>query len=50
MLHTNFQGHRPFGSREDDFLKVFTIYGGHLGHLPRPFDQTLIPPSHGGST
>ena len=21
MLHTKFQGHRPFGSREDDFLR-----------------------------
>ena len=35
MLHTNFQGHRPFGYAEEDFLKVFTIYGhgGHLGHV-----------------
>ena len=35
MLHTNFQGHRPFGSEEEDFCKVFTIYGhgGHLGHV-----------------
>ena len=34
MLHTNFQGHRPFGSGEG-FFKVFTIYrfGGHLGHV-----------------
>ena len=39
MLHTKFQGHRPFGSREEDFLKVFTIYGhgGHLGHVTRTF-------------
>ena len=39
MLHTNFQGHRPLGSRED-FFKVFTIYGhgGHLGHVSRPAD------------
>ena len=36
MLHTNFQGHRPFGSGKD-FLKDFTIYGhgGHLGHVTR---------------
>ena len=36
MLHTKFQGHRPFGSGED-FFKVFTIYGlgGHLGHVTR---------------
>ena len=36
MLHTNFECHRPFGSREEEFLrflpymvrffKVFTIY------------------------
>ena len=35
MLHTNFQGHRAFGSGEEDFLRCFTIYrrGGHLGHV-----------------
>ena len=35
MLHTKFQGHRPFGSGKEDFFKVFTIYGhgGHLGHV-----------------
>ena len=34
MLHTKFRGNRPAGSGEDDFLRVFTIYGrgGHLGH------------------
>ena len=32
MLHTKFQGHQPFGSGEEDFLKLFTIYG-HGGHL-----------------
>ena len=26
MLHTKFQGHRRFGSSEEDFFKVFTIY------------------------
>ena len=31
MLHTKFQGHRPFGSGEEAF-KVFTIYG-HGGHV-----------------
>ena len=32
MLHVNFQDNRTSGS-EEDFLKVFTIYGycGHLG-------------------
>ena len=35
MLHTKFHGNRPAGSGEEDFLRVFTIYGrgGHLGHV-----------------
>ena len=35
MLHTMFRGNRPAGSREEDFLTIFTIYGrgGHLGHV-----------------
>ena len=35
MLHTKFLGNQPAGSREDDFLRVCTIYkrGGHLGHV-----------------
>ena len=35
MLHTNFCGNRPAGSGEEDFFKVFTIYGrgGHLGNV-----------------
>ena len=35
MLHTKFQSHQSIGSGEEDFLKVFTIYGhgGHLGHM-----------------
>ena len=35
MLHTDFQGHWLFGSGEEEFLKVFTIYGrsGRLGHM-----------------
>ena len=39
MLHTKFSENRPGGSREDDFLRLFTIYGrgGHLGHV------TLMP-------
>ena len=39
MLHTKFQGHRPFGSGEEDFFKVFTIYGhgGYLGHVTWTF-------------
>ena len=35
MLHTMFRGNRLAGSGEEDFFKVFTIYGcgGHLGHV-----------------
>ena len=35
MLHANFQDHRTSGSVEEDFFKVFTIYGhgGNLGHV-----------------
>ena len=35
MLHTKLRGNRPAGSGEEDFLRVFTIYGrgGHLGHV-----------------
>ena len=35
MLHAKFQNHRPSGSGEEDFLKVFAIHnhGGHLGHV-----------------
>ena len=35
MLHAKFQGHRTSGSGEEDFFKVFTIYGhgSHLGHV-----------------
>ena len=37
MLHTKSQGHRPSGSGEEDFKRVFTIYerGGHLGHVTK---------------
>ena len=37
MLHTKFSGNQPAGSGEEDFLRVFTIYGhgGHLGHVTR---------------
>ena len=35
MLHTKFRGNRPAGSREQDFERVFTLYGhgGHLDHM-----------------
>ena len=31
MLYAKIQGHRPLGSKEEDFFKFFTIYGhGHV--------------------
>ena len=35
MLHTKFHGNPPAGSGEEDFLRVFTMYGrgGHFGHV-----------------
>ena len=35
MLHTKFHAYRPSGSREEDFWRVFIIYGhgSHLGHV-----------------
>ena len=35
MLHTKFHGNPSTGSREEDFWRVFTIYGrgSHLGHV-----------------
>ena len=35
MLHTKFRINRPAGSGEEDFLRVYTIYGrgGHLCHV-----------------
>ena len=35
MLHNKFRENRPAGSGEEDFLRVFTIYGrdSHLGHV-----------------
>ena len=35
MIHAKFQDHRTYGSGEEDFFKVFTIYGhgGLLGHV-----------------
>ena len=37
MLHTKFRENRQAGSVEEDFLRVFTIYGpgGHLGHVTK---------------
>ena len=35
MLHTKLRENLPAGSGEEDFFKVFAIYGhgGHLGHV-----------------
>ena len=35
MQHTKFQDHGSIGSGEEDFFKVFTIYGhgGHVGQV-----------------
>ena len=35
MLHTKFRGNRPASSGEENFQRVFTLYGhgGHLGHV-----------------
>ena len=51
MLHTKFQGHQPFGSGEEDLLKFLPYMGmgAILVMWPGPFEQTFIPPSHGGS-
>ena len=40
MHHTKSQGHWPFGSRDEDISRVFTIYGhgGHLGHVTSRID------------
>ena len=51
MLHTNFQDHRPFGSGEEDFLRYLLYIMGMAAILviwPGPFEQTFVPPSHGG--
>ena len=35
MLHTKFRENQPAGYGEENFLRVFTIYGrgGHLGNV-----------------
>ena len=41
MLHTKNHGNQPAGSGEEDFLRVFTIYG-HGGHLCHETSIILI--------
>ena len=51
MVHIHFQGHRPFGSGEEDFLRFLPCMGmaATLVICPGPFEQTFVPLSHGGS-
>ena len=44
MLHTKFRKNGPAGSGEEDFWRVFTIYGrgGHLGHVASITHQIFI--------
>ena len=46
MLRAKFQDHRTSGSGEEDFFKVFTIYGhgGHLGHATFTIYINLLSP------
>ena len=39
MRHTNFQGHRPFGSREDFYM--FLPYMGMAAILSRDLDRLI---------
>ena len=51
MMHTKFQGHLPFGSGEEDFLR-FLPYMGMVAILvmwPGPSEQTFVPPYHRSS-
>ena len=48
MVHINFQGHRPFGSAEEDFLRFLPHMGMAAILVMWPFEQTFVPPSHGG--
>ena len=51
MLHSKFQGQRPFGSGEEDFLRFLSYRGMEAIFVmcPGPFEQTFVPPSHGDS-
>ena len=46
MLHTKFRENRPAGSGEEDFRRVFTIYGrgGHLGHVTQMLQTNFHSP------
>ena len=51
MLHTKLQGHRHFVFGEEDFLRFLPYMGMEaiLVMWSGPFEQTFVPPSHGGS-
>ena len=44
MLHIKFRENWPAGSGEEDFFKVYTIYGhgGHLGHVTSIISEIFI--------
>ena len=44
MVHTKFRENWPSYSGEEDFFKVFTIYGhgGHLGHVTSIISKIFI--------
>ena len=46
MLHAKFQNHRPSGSGEEDFKKVYAIYShdGYLGHVTLTFYTKFLTP------
>ena len=51
MLYTKFQGHQPFGSKDDFWM--FLSYMGMAAILvmcPKPFEVTSIRPSHESAT
>ena len=50
-MHTKFQGHQPFGSREEDFLRFLPVIGmaAILVMWPGPFEQIFVPLSHRSS-
>ena len=51
IMRTKFQGHRPFGSREEDFLRFlpYMSMAAILVMWPGPFEQTFLPPPHRSS-
>ena len=44
MLHTKFRENWPAGSGEEDFFKVFTMYGhgGHIAHVTSIISKIFI--------